>query len=129
MKILGIDYGRSKMGLALADGPLAEPVKVIWYKDTKIVAEQIKKFITENGIEKVVVGVSEGEMGRESKNFSLSFGKMLEIPVETFDETLSTQEAQILSREAGIHQKKRHEMEDAYAATIMLQNYLDNIRR
>jgi putative transcription antitermination factor YqgF len=125
MKTLGIDYGRSKIGLAIADGPLSEPLKVIRYKDTTMVAEQIKKIITENGIEKVVVGVSEGEMGRESKNFSINFGKMLDIPVETFDETLSTQEAQILSREAGIHQKKRHEMEDAYAATIMLQNYLD----
>lgn len=125
MKILGIDYGRSKMGLAMADGPLAEPLKVIRYVDTKIVAEQIKKFITENDVEKVVVGVSEGEMGRESKNFSLSFGEMLSIPVETFDETLSTQDAQILSRQAGIHQKKRHEMEDAYAAVVMLQNYLD----
>jgi len=125
MKILGIDYGRSKIGLAVADGPLSEPLKVMRYKDTTIVAEQIKKIITENAIEKVIVGVSEGEMGKESKNFSLNFGKMLGIPVETFDETLSTQEAQILSREAGIHQKKRHEMEDAYAATIMLQNYLD----
>jgi putative Holliday junction resolvase len=125
MKILGIDYGRSKMGLAFADGRLAEPLKVIRYENTKVVAEQIKKVVAEYGIEKVVVGVSEGEMGEESKNFSLSFAKMLEIPVETFDETLSTQEAQILSREAGIHQKKRHEMEDAYAASIMLQNFLD----
>jgi putative Holliday junction resolvase len=128
MKILGIDYGRSKMGLAFADGPLAEPMKVIRYKDTTEVAEQIKKIILENDIEKVVVGISEGEMGEESKNFSLNFGKMLNIPVETFDETLSTQEAQILSREAGIHQKKRHQMEDAYAATIMLQNYLDSVK-
>jgi putative Holliday junction resolvase len=126
MKILGIDYGRGKMGLALSDGPLAEPLKVIRYVDTRIVAEQIKKFITENGIEKVVIGVSEGEMGRESKNFSLSFGKMISIPVVTFDETLSTKEAQILSKEAGIGQKKRHQMEDAYAAAIMLQNFLDS---
>lgn len=114
------------MGLALSDGPLAEPLKVIRYVDTRIVAEQIKKFITENGIEKVVIGVSEGEMGRESKNFSLSFGKMISIPVVTFDETLSTKEAQILSKEAGIGQKKRHQMEDAYAAAIMLQNFLDS---
>jgi len=125
MKILGIDYGRSKMGLAFADGSLAEPLKVIRYVDTRIVAEQIKKIIEEAGIEKVVVGVSEGEMAKESENFSKNFGKMLKIPVETADETLSTQEAQLLSKEAGIHQKKRHQMEDAYAATIMLQNYLD----
>lgn len=126
MKILGIDYGRSKMGLALADGPLAAPFKVFHYKDTKVVAEQIKRIIEENQIEKIVIGVSEGSMGEESKNFSLSFGKMINIPVETSDETLSTQEAQLLSREAGIGQKKRHEMEDAYAAAVMLQNYLDN---
>jgi putative Holliday junction resolvase len=126
MKILGIDYGRSKMGLAISDGPLAEPLKVIRYENTRVVAEQIKKIIEEMGIEKVVVGVSEGEMGKESENFSKNFSEMLKIPVKTSDETLSTQEAQILSREAGIHQKKRHAMEDAYAACIMLQNYLDS---
>jgi putative Holliday junction resolvase len=125
MRILGIDYGRSKMGIAIADGPLAEPLKVIRYTDTRVVADQIKKIIEQEKIEKVVVGVSEGAMGRESKNFSISIGEMLDIPVETSDETLSTQDAQILSREAGIHQKRRHEMEDAYAACIMLQNYLD----
>jgi putative Holliday junction resolvase len=126
MRILGIDYGRSKMGIALADGPLAEPLRVIRYTDTRIVADQIKKIIEKENIEKVVVGVSEGAMGEESKNFSISFGEMIDIPVETSDETLSTQDAQILSREAGIHQKRRHEMEDAYAACVMLQNYLDS---
>lgn len=114
------------MGIALSDGPLAEPVKVFHYKEAKIVAEQILKFIKENKIEKVVVGVSEGLMGEESKKFSLNFRKITDIPVETSDETLSTQDAKILSREAGIHSKKRHEMEDAYAACIMLQNYIDS---
>jgi putative Holliday junction resolvase len=126
MRILGIDYGRRKMGLAFADGSLAAPLQVIHYTDTTELAEKIKKIIQDEGIEKVIVGVSEGEMGRESTNFSKSFGEMLKIPVETFDETFSTQEAQHLSKEAGIHQKKRHEMEDAYAATIMLQDYLDS---
>lgn len=114
------------MGLALADGPLAEPIKVIHYSDSSTAAEEIKKYILENQIEKVVIGVSEGAMGEESKNFSLNFGKMIDIPVETSDETLSTQDAQMLSREAGIRQKRRREMEDAYAACIMLQNYLDS---
>ncbi len=126
MKILGIDYGRSKMGLAIAEGPLAEPLRVIRYKDTEKLSGEIIKIIEKENIEKVVIGVSEGLMGEESKNFSINFGNMLNIPVETFDETLSTQDAQILSREAGIHQKKRHQMEDAYAACVMLQNYLDS---
>jgi putative holliday junction resolvase len=125
MRILGIDYGRSKMGLAIADGFLAEPFKVIKYSDIRVLAGQIKRIIEEQKIEKVIIGVSEGLMGKESENFSKSFSEMVKIPVETSDETLSTQEAQVLSREAGIHPKKRHEMEDAYAACIMLQNFLD----
>ncbi len=126
MKILGIDYGRSKVGLALADGPLAEPLKVIRYKDGDLLINEIKKIIEKEEIEKVVVGVSEGEMGEESKNFALAISHLpLAISVETFDETLTSHDAQTLSIEAGIGRKKRKEMEDAYAAAIMLQNYLN----
>ena len=125
MKILGIDYGRSKIGLAIADGPLADPMGVIRYTDTKTLVEKLIKIIEEDSIEKIIFGVSEGEMAKESINFSINFGKIIKIPVETFDETLSTQDAQRMSIEAGIGQKKRHQMEDAYAAAIMLQNYLD----
>lgn len=120
MKILGIDYGRRKVGLAIADGPLAEPLRVIKYSDSVVLEEKIKQILESEKIEKVIVGVSEGEMGKESENFAKKLG------AETFDETLSTRDAQNLSREAGISRKKRHEMEDAYAAAIMLQNWLDN---
>lgn len=126
MKIIGIDYGRRKVGIAISEGFLAEPLRVIRYSDINILSEQIKKIVREEGVEKAVVGVSEGEMGEESKNFSLSLSKTLKIPVETFDETLTSKEAQKISLESGISQKKRHEMEDAYAASLMLQNYLDS---
>lgn len=112
MRILGIDYGRSKIGLAIAEGSLAEPWKVVKPGDVKGILEQEK-------FDKIVVGVSEGVMGEESKKFAEA------LSAETFDETLSTQDAQRLSREAGINQKKRRGMEDAFAASIMLQNYLD----
>ena len=121
MKTLGIDYGRSKIGLAIAEGPLAEPLVVIRYSDTKILEEKIKQIIEKNQIEKIIVGISEGAMGEESKKFAEKIG------AETFDETLTSQDAQTLAMEAGIGPKKRREMEDAYAATIMLQNYLDSI--
>jgi RNase H-fold protein (predicted Holliday junction resolvase) len=85
LKILGIDYGRSKIGLAIADGSLAEPMRVIRYKDTKILSEQIMKIVEQEKIEKIIFGISEGEMGEESKNFSLNFGKIVKIPIETFD--------------------------------------------
>lgn len=113
MKILGIDYGRKKMGLAIAESLFAEPWKVVKPSELKIILEQEK-------FDKIVVGISEGEMGGESKKFAE------EITAETFDETLTSQDAQRLSREAGVSQKKRRDMEDAYAAAIMLQNYLDS---
>jgi RNase H-fold protein (predicted Holliday junction resolvase) len=112
MKILGIDYGRSKIGLAVAESSLAEPWKVV-------APGEIENILKSEKFDKVVVGISEGEMGAESKKFAESIG------AETFDETLTSQDAQRMSREAGIPVKKRHEMEDAYAASIMLQNFLD----
>ncbi len=126
MKILGIDYGKSKVGLSLADGPLAEPLKVIRYKDPGILRQGIERVIKEERIDKVIVGVSEGKMGEESKKFGLTLSKRSGITVETFDETLTSQDAQRMSVEAGVSRKKRRKMEDAYAATIMLQNYLDS---
>ncbi len=119
-KILGIDYGRSKIGLAIAEGPLAYPLRVVRFNTLEEVLKKIKEEIEKGEIKKVVVGVSEGTMGGESR----AFAKL--INAETFDETLSTYEAQKRSILGGVGRKKRRKMEDAYAATIMLQNYLDS---
>ena len=104
MKILGIDYGRSKIGLAIADGPISEPWKVIRIKSFEDAIQKVLSAFAEvsadKQVDKVVVGVSEGEMGKESKKFSQGLSQSLKIPVETSDETLSTQDAQRLSIEA-----------------------------
>ena len=60
MKTLGIDYGRSKIGLAIGVGSFAEPLRVIRYKDTELLSREIKKIIETEKINKVVVGISEG---------------------------------------------------------------------
>lgn len=120
MKTLGIDYGRAKVGLAVAEGKFSEPLKVVRVSGFDDAVLKIKKEIGLEKPDKIVVGVSEGKMGEESKKFAAALG------ASTFDETLTSLDAQRLSRESGIPQKKRHEMEDAYAASIMLQNYLDS---
>lgn len=129
-KILGIDYGRSKIGLAVADGPLADPWKVIRVNSFEDAIQKTKSAFAEASlggqVDKVVVGISEGEMGKESEMFAAKLKLSLGVPVETSDETLSSQDAQRMSREAGVSQKKRREMEDAYAASVVLQNYLDS---
>lgn len=121
MRILGIDYGRKKIGLAVAEGSLAEPFKVVRVNSFEDAIEKVSKEIKVSNVSKIVVGISEGEMGEESKKFAESLG------AETFDETLTSQDAQRLSIEAGVSRKKRKGMEDAFAAAIMLQNYLDRL--
>ncbi|MEK7472618.1 MAG: Holliday junction resolvase RuvX [Patescibacteria group bacterium] len=136
MNILGIDYGRKKIGLAISNGKLAEPMKVIRYTDIKKLSEQIRQIIKQEKIEKVIVGVSEGEMAIESKKFATLItsyqpqsGKLRLSPVtvEFSDETLSSYDAVDMSIQAGMSRKKRKEMEDAFAASIMLQSYIDHV--
>lgn len=125
MKILGIDYGKHKVGLAISVNGFSEPYKVLHVYFVKDAIEKVLKEVKTESPEKIVVGISEGAMGIESKQFSDELAKEVSVPVETYDETLTSQDAQRLSREAGIGQKRRKEMEDAYAASVMLQNYID----
>jgi len=129
MKYLGIDYGRKKIGLAVSDGVIAEPMIVVRYKDEEDLLNKVEKVIKVEMVEKVVIGVSEGKMAEETKEFGKKLEEMVKIPVVFQDETLSTQTAQELSIRANIGRKKRKEMEDAYSAAIILQNYIDESNR
>lgn len=126
MKILGIDYGKSKIGLAISEADFAEPFKVIQASSMTEAVLLLMDIIKTEQINKVIVGVSEGAMGVESENFAKILKSKILIPVETFDETLTTYDAQEISLEAGVPRKRRSQMEDAYAATLILRNYLDS---
>jgi putative Holliday junction resolvase len=125
MNVLGIDWGEKKIGVSLASGTLAEPIEVIRYEHASKLFARLKEICTKYGIEKIIVGVSEGSSAIAAKNFATVLQKELGLTVETYDETLSSFDAQELSRLAGQNRKKRKNMEDAFAATVMLQNYLD----
>src|SRR5687767_294992 len=116
MKILGVDYGRKKLGIAISEGFLAEPWKVLRVENFDEGLKKIVAAAKEAGVEKIVVGISEGEMGKESKEFAMSLEQELEIRIDTFDETLSTHDAKRLGIESGMSRKKRKENEDAFAA-------------
>lgn len=134
MTILGIDWGAAKIGLAIATSGVAEPYSVIRYKrslppggnDIKILWEALGTVIKKENVDRIIVGISEGKMGETQRMFAKDLSEKLNIQVETFDETLTTQEAQKLAIEAGIKRKKRKQLEDAFAATLMLQSYLDS---
>lgn len=124
MKILGVDYGRGKIGVAVGDTTtkLAEPLHVISSSKFNV---QCSKLVIENNIKMIVIGLPAGKMDEEIKTFGGKLHEQTGLKVEYFDETLSTQDAQKILIESGGNRKKRKQKEDAVAAAIMLQWYLE----
>jgi len=126
MRILAIDYGRKKIGIATATTMLAEVYGVIRSESVEEAIKKLRNVVEKESINKIVVGVSEGKMAEETKAFAKRLKKELKLPVTLQDETLSTKLAQSLSINAGIKRKKRKILEDAYSAAIILQDYLNS---
>lgn len=127
MKILGIDYGEKKSGIAFAEGPLADPVKVLYHEDEEEFIVQLIRVVEELQPEQIVVGLPTGTQGEKVKMVIERIKHSIARPVITVDEQFSTLEAQLMSREAGIKRKKRKSLEDAYSASIILQKHLDSL--
>lgn len=125
MKAIGVDFGLKKIGIAYSEGKLAEPVKVLRGKSLEdLIAKTINEINRLEG-SLVVVGISERESEQKAREFGKEIESRLGIEVRFEDETRSTKDAQQFAIAAGIGRKKRKDMEDAYAAAIILQNFLD----
>ncbi|PIS14596.1 Holliday junction resolvase RuvX [Candidatus Shapirobacteria bacterium CG09_land_8_20_14_0_10_39_12] len=118
MKILGIDYGKRKIGAAIGDTEtkLVEPLTALI---------DFKTIINNQMIKKVIIGNPGGKIGEEIERFGQKLGEDLNLPIEYFDETLTTQDAQKALIESGGSRKSRKQKEDAVAASLMLQYYLE----
>lgn len=124
MKYLGVDFGLKKVGLAISEGELTTPLKVIEVSSLGDAIIKMIRIIKAEKITQVVVGMPEGSTGRSAKKF-IDALKKEGIDVELADETLSTQNASKLMVEMGVGRRKRRQ-NDAQAAAEILQNYLDN---
>ncbi len=124
MRYLGIDFGLRRIGLAVSEGELATSWQVLEVKNFKEGIEKVSKIIKKEEFEKVIVGLPEGKMGKSVIGF-INALKKAGFLIETSDETLSSKNAMLDMIEMGIPQEKRKH-NDAQAAAIILQNYLDN---
>lgn len=134
MRILGIDLGDKKIGVALSDemGWTAQGLTVIMSGGG--VAEdiiRIKELALENKVEKIVVGLprnmdgSTGPRAAKAREFARRLEKSFGLPVEMWDERLSTVAAEKLLIKADLRRAKRRQVIDKIAAALILQNYLD----
>ncbi|MBP3888772.1 MAG: Holliday junction resolvase RuvX [Cellulosilyticum sp.] len=136
MRILGLDFGTKTTGVAVSDpmGWTAQGLEIIRRQEDehlKATLNRIAQICTEYKVEKIVLGLPKnmnntlGERGEKTLLFKQKLEARLQIPVETWDERLSTVAAENVLLEADVSRKKRKNVIDKLAATIILQNYLD----
>lgn len=137
MKILAVDLGKVRTGLAVSDigEVLASPLCVIAEKNAEILAEKIDQVCKDERISKIVLGLpknmdgSEGESAQNAKAFGEKLEEKTQLPVILLDERGTTITAHNYLNETNTRGKKRKRVVDAVAATVILQNYLDGQRR
>jgi len=139
MRVLGIDYGRRRLGLALSDedGVLASPLPAL-HRDRSGSLDRdiarLKRLIEEHNAAESVVGHplnmdgSRGEMAREAEAFAEALRSATNRSVHLFDERLTSAEAERAMLEGNLSRRRRKELRDSLAATLILQGYLDRSR-
>jgi putative Holliday junction resolvase len=137
MRILAIDYGEKRIGLAVSDEMeiTARGIAVIERKSKQADLDAIAAAVSEFGAGAIVVGYplrldgSAGIQCGKVDRFIASLRELFSVPVIAWDETLSTKEAEELMREAGVKRKKKRGMVDRIAAALILQDYLNKKTR
>jgi len=156
-RILALDYGRARIGLAIADveTSLARPMDTLERVNRNEDMRRLRELVRENGVKQIIVGLplrldgSRGEMADEASRFAERVRKQIGVPVEMVDERLTSWEAERLLEELGgrvmkaaparrVGKHVEHEMRntpapgkmsvDAVAAAVMLNEYLEQHR-
>ena len=138
MVILGIDYGDRRLGLALSDATalIAGGLPTLERRGpAEDVTEAIRRVCREHGVERIVVGLpvnkdgSHGPRARLSLEFADRLRDALGIEVATWDERLTSVQADRAMLAADLSRRKRKQRRDRVAAQLLLQSYLDARRR
>lgn len=132
MKIMAVDYGDSRTGLAMCDKTefLASPLTIIHMKDFDICVEKVAEAVKENKAEMVIVGNPinmNGTYGPRSEKcclFAEKLRALVDVEVKMWDERSSTVTAIDVMNRNNKRGKKRKETLDAVAAAVILESYL-----
>lgn len=137
MRILGIDYGDSRIGIAVSDpmGWTAQGIETVEWRGNMVrPVERIVKIAGNYGAEKIIVGFPRnmngtiGPRGEKTQEFIEALSKKTNIQIAKWDERLSTVSANRTMHEMGIKTSKKKKVVDQIAAVFILQGYLDSLR-
>lgn len=136
MRYLGLDLGSRRLGVSISDpnGIIASAYKVIEHNEEyEKLVEDIKKIVSDEKIEKIVLGLPKnmnntiGPKGELSYKFKEMLEEKIDNEVILVDERLTTKEATDVLIKGNTSRKKRKKVVDSLAATIILQSYLDRV--
>jgi putative Holliday junction resolvase len=133
MRFLGVDFGLRRVGLAISDetGTVATPLSFIDGGSDERVSRALAQLATDRGASKIVVGVPlrmDGHASQQTERtleFITTLGRVTALPVERWDERLTSTQAERALLEGNVRRKERKQRIDAMAAQIILQSYLD----
>ena len=136
-RILAIDYGRVRLGLAVSDGLglASHPLPALRRADPARDRSALRDVIESRSIERLVVGLplnmdgSEGGMATEARRWATALAEALELPLTMEDERLSTDEAESWLQQFGLRPSERRKLRDSVAAAVILQGVLEREAR
>lgn len=132
-RILGLDYGRRRIGIAISDplGITAQPLETLGEGDDKKAIERVAYHIQCHNVETIVVGYPltlRGEKGQSVKmveRFIQQMQKSISVPIVKWDERLSSTEAERYLKKMKIKSSRQKEKIDQIASVLILQSYMD----
>lgn len=137
MRVLALDLGSKRIGVAVSDftGTVASPLTVITRSRSRRHDHQrIAELVRAEEAELVVIGLpislsgDEGPAARAARTEAEAIATLIDVPIETFDERLTTATAERALSEAGVRGPSRRAVVDKVAAAVILQTFLDRRR-
>lgn len=133
MRVLAIDYGSTRIGLALSDptGTLARPLPFVPAKGDAKLARELAALARKEQAEKILLGLPRnmdgtlGEAAAKVQAFATALGAATKIPIQLVDERLTTVQASRQLHEAGRDSRAQRSRIDSEAAAVLLQGWLD----
>lgn len=135
-RLLGLDLGKKTIGLALSDVSRTVASPLLTIRRTKLAAdlERLTALAAEHGVGAFVLGLpvnmdgSEGPRCQATRQFAADLAKVTDLPIALWDERLSTRAAEKALLAANVSRRRRAEVVDKVAATVILQGFLDRLR-
>ncbi len=134
MRILALDHGTKRIGIAISDELklIAQPLEFVLAEPLEGVLARLQDLIREKQVELVLVGLPRnmdgtyGPAAQRAQDFVAALRAALSVPLRTWDERLTSAQANRVLIQGNVRRQKRKEKVDQMAAAILLQSYLDS---